>query len=85
MQPIAEAIRTGKLLLEHSLDLLSPDGKAEVLQLTGNVNHPFLLGHKQAQLEEQKPLDTKTGLQRISALKAILAYKTTQNLDEGVA
>ena len=79
-QPIAEGVRTGKLLLEHSLNLLSPDAKAEVLQLTGNVNHPFLLVHKQAQLEEQQPLDTKTGMQRISALKAILAYKTTQNI-----
>ena len=84
-QPIAEGVRSKKLLLEHSLNLLSPDGKAEVLQLTGNVNHPFLLVHKQAQLEEQRPLDAKTGLQRISALKAILAYKTAQNIDEGTA
>lgn len=84
-QPIAEGVRAGKLLLEHSLNLLSPDAKAEVLQLTGNVNHPFLLVHKQAQLEEQRPLDAKTGLQRISALKAILAYKTAQNIDEGTA
>lgn len=85
IQPIAEAVRCGKLLLESSLNLLSPDGKAQVLQLTGNVNHPFLLEHKKAQLEEQKPLDTKSGLQRITALKAMLAYKKTQKIDEGVA
>jgi hypothetical protein len=79
-QPIAEAVRTGKLLLEHSLDLLSPDGKADVLQLTGHVNHPFLLELKRAQLEEQKPLDAKDGLRRITAMKAMLAYKTAQNI-----
>lgn len=74
-QPIAEAVRTGKLTLDHSLKLLSPDSKAQVLQLTGNVNHPFLLEYKQAQLEEQKPLDSVTGLKRIAEIKRSLAMK----------
>lgn len=74
-QPIAEAVRTGKLSLEHSLGLLSPDSQAQVLQLTGNVNHPFLLEHKQAQLEEQKPLDPEKGLKHIAALKSMLTVK----------
>ncbi len=84
-QPIAEAVRSGKLLLEHSLNLLSPNGKAEVLQLTGNVNHPFLLEHKQAQLEERQPLDARAGLKRIAEIKAMLTAKAVQNVDEEVA
>jgi hypothetical protein len=74
-QPIAEAVRTGKLELNASIALLGPDAKAEVLQLTGNNNHPFLLEHKQAQLEEQKPLDTETGRKRIAELKEKLARR----------
>lgn len=74
-EPIAEAVRTGKLSLEHSLRLLSPDNQAQVLQLTGNVNHPFLLEHRQAQLEEQKPLDAAKGMKHIAALKNMLAVK----------
>jgi hypothetical protein len=68
-QPIAEAIRTGKISLNHSLSLLGPDEKAEVLQLTGNDSHPFLLEYKQAQLEDQKPLDVRDGMKRIAELK----------------
>lgn len=68
-QPIADAIRNGKLTLDHSIRLLSPEAKAEVLQLTGNTNHPFLLEFKQAQLEESKPLDKQTGLRRIAEIK----------------
>lgn len=74
-QPIADAVRNGKLILEHSLGLLSPDSRAQVLQLTGNVNHPFLLEYKQAQLEEQKPLDAQTGLKRIAEIKNLFAMK----------
>jgi hypothetical protein len=68
-QPIAEAIRTGKISLNHSLSLLGPDAKAEVLQLTGNDSHPFLLEYKQAQLVDQKPLDIQTGMKHIAELK----------------
>jgi hypothetical protein len=81
-EPIAEAVRTGKLSLEHSLGLLSPDNQAQVLQLTGNVNHPFLLEHKQAQLEEQKPLDAAKGLKHIAALKSMLAVKAIPQAEE---
>lgn len=68
-QPIAEAVRTRKITLGHAIGLLSPSAKAEVLQLTGNVSHPFLLEYKQAQLEEKKPLDKQTGLKRIAEIK----------------
>lgn len=81
-QPIAEAVRTGKLSLAHSLGLLSPDSQAQVLQLTGNVNHPVLLEHKQAQLEEQKPLDAAKGLKHIAALKSMLAVKEIPQTEE---
>jgi hypothetical protein len=80
--PIAEAVRTGKLSLDHSLCLLSPDSKAQLLQLTGNVNHPFLLEHRQQQLEEQKPLDAAKGLKHIAALKSMLALKAISQTEE---
>lgn len=70
-QPIADAIRAGKLQLDHSLSLLGPDSKAELLKLTGNTSHPFLLEYKQAQIEAQKPLDREAGLKHIAALKGI--------------
>lgn len=76
-QPLADAIRTGKIALNHSIGLLGPDEKADVLQLTGNTNHPFLLEYKQAQLEEQKPLDTQTGKKRIAEIKNMLAMRRT--------
>lgn len=75
--PIAEAIQAGKISLNHSLGLLGPEAKAEVLQLTGNVSHPFLIQYKQAQIDEQKPLDVQTGLKRIAELKNKLAVKKT--------
>jgi hypothetical protein len=74
-QPIAEAVRTAKLNLDFTLMLLGPAEQAEVLQLTGNTTHPILLEYKQAQLEEQKPLDTATGLKRIAELKKQLAWR----------
>lgn len=70
-QPIADAVRAGKLQLEHSLGLLGPDSKAELLKLTGNTNHPFLIEYKQAQIEAQKPLDRDSGLKHIAALKGM--------------
>lgn len=75
-QPIAEAVRCGKLELNHSIALLSPDAKAEVLQLTGNNDHPFLLEYKQAQLEEQTPIDAQTGLKKLAEIKNMLARKS---------
>lgn len=74
--PIAEAIRTGRLGLDHAIGLLGPDEKAEVLQLTGNHNHPFLLQYKQAQLEEKQPLDIQAGMKRIEEIKKQLAMKS---------
>lgn len=71
-QPIAEAVRSGKLVLDHCLKLLSPGGKAEVLELTGNRDHPFLLEYKQALLEEKKPRGGKHDFQE---LKDILRSK----------
>lgn len=71
-QPIADAIQHGKLTLNHAIGLLAPEAKAEVLQLTGNVSHPFLLEYKQAQLEEKRPLDKQTGLKRIAEIKLAL-------------
>jgi len=73
--PIADAIRNGKLGIDHAISLMGPDEKAEVLQLTGNHNHPFLLQYKQAQLEEQKPLDSQTGMKRIAEIKNMLAAR----------
>ena len=75
-QPIAEAVRCGKLELNHSIALLGPDAKAEVLQLTGNSDHPFLLEYKQSQLEEQTPLDAQTGLKKLAEIKNMPARKT---------
>lgn len=74
--PIAEAVRAGKITLEGIIGLLGPDAKAEVLQLTGNTNHPFLLEYQQAQIEEQKPLDKQTGLSRLAEIKRQLAMRT---------
>ncbi len=71
VQPIADAIRAGKLHLDHSLGLLGPDSKAELLKLTGNTNHPFLIEYKQARIEAQKPLDRDSGLKHIAALRGI--------------
>jgi hypothetical protein len=71
--PVAEAIRTGKLNLDLTLPILGPDQQAEVLQLTGNTNHPFLLEYKQAQIEESKPLDVETGRKRLAEMKLQLA------------
>lgn len=73
--PIADAVRAGKLALEPSLKLLSPEAKVDLLQLTGNLDHPILLEHKQALLEEKKPLDTKTGMRRLAEIKDLLAKK----------
>jgi hypothetical protein len=73
-QPIAEAVRTGKLKLEHSLKLLSPAGNAEVLELTGNTNHPLLLEFKQARLEEKRPRDPN-GNKHFVELKEFLAKR----------
>lgn len=70
-QPIADAIRAGKLQLDHSLGLLGPDSKAELLKLTGNTSHPFLIEYKKAQIEAQKPLDREAGLKHIAALKGM--------------
>lgn len=74
--PVAEGIRTGKLDLNCTLYLLSPEAQVEVLQLTGNHNHPLFLEHKQAQIEEQKPFDTQNGLKRIADIKRQLAMRT---------
>lgn len=73
--PIAEAIRHGKLGVDHAISLMGPDERAEVLQLTGHHNHPFLLQYKQAQLEEQKPVDSQTGMKRIAEIKNMLAMR----------
>lgn len=70
-QPIADAIRAGKLQLDHSLGLLGPDSRAELLKLTGNTDHPFLIEYKQAQIEAQIPLDRDSGLKHIAALKGM--------------
>jgi|SRR5687768_4012177 len=71
-QPVSDAIRAGKVGIDHAISLMGPDEKAEVLQLTGNNNHPFLLQYKQAQIEEQKPIDKQTGLKRIAEIKLAL-------------
>lgn len=71
-QPVADAIRAGKIGIDHAISLMGPDEKAEVLQLTGNHNHPFLLTYKQAKLEEKRPLDRDSGLKHIAALKGLL-------------
>jgi hypothetical protein len=73
-QPIADAIRSGKLSLTHSLKLLSPAGKAEVLELTGNMNHPLLVEFKQSRLEEKRPRDPN-GRKHFEELKDFLKRK----------
>lgn len=72
VQPIAEAVRTGKLGLGYSLGLLAPEGKAELLSLTGNVNHPYLLEYRQAQLEESKPVRDPAAAKYLEELKSFL-------------
>jgi hypothetical protein len=74
-QPIADAIRSGKLSLTHSLKLLSPAGKAEVLELTGNTNHALLAEFKQARLEEKRPRDPN-GRKHFEELKDFLKRKS---------
>lgn len=72
-QPVADAIRDGKIGIDHAISLMGPDEKAEVLQLTGNHNHPFLLVYKQAKLEEKQPLDKAAGLKHIAQLNKLLS------------
>lgn len=75
IQPVAEAVRSGKLQLDHALELMSPDARIEVLKLTGQNNHPLILEHRQALIEQSKPLDTKSGLARIAEIKRNLAQR----------
>src|SRR5687768_15385685 len=77
VQPIADAIRSGKLGLEYSLGLLSPDGKVELLKLTDNRNHPLLLAHEKAALEDKRSVKTNAGLQHISQLKAMFVRNSS--------
>lgn len=74
-QPIADAVRAGKLELNHALGLLSPDEKIELLKLTDNTNHPLFLQAPKAVLEDKAPLDKAQGLKHISELRAVLSKR----------
>lgn len=74
--PIAEAIRQGRLQLEPSLLLLSPESQVEVLQINGKQDHPLLIAHKKTEEEENQPLDVETGLRRIAEIKQLLNKKS---------
>lgn len=83
-QAIAEAVRAGKVGIDHALSLLSPGEKEEVLKLTGNTNHPLL--QSQVLIEDKTPsIDPAEGLKRIAAIKEMFSRKSAAALEGEVS